>query len=411
MIMGETFGQRLHYFRRTGHLTQAALGGSELPAREVSLLERGRREPSPGAVRLLAERLAVAGLPRAYFELSAAQAWDERDYSAARGFALRASAAALAAGDETGEWELSYLAAVCLRRQHAYRQCIAEAERLAQHPLAGEGQPLRPLAETLLATACQGAGRLADAVVHARRALDLGFSLQVGPEYLVEAYQAFIAALSESGLQDEAWGHCLTLLVPLLESGSGRQTAGKGFWAVGNVAFRRGDVANGLRYHTRAASLLSPTADLEVWAAFNRASAAMRLAEGVHDDATRECLAQAETALSVVGGTEEDGLDNLHNQGRWLQLSGNHPSAVDVLSTVYGRRGVLPPQSTGEVALHLGLSLAALGRRRQAVQALEDSAAAFARAGAPDRAGHAARLSAQVQSGSPVGLTERTGPW
>ena len=416
--MGKTFGNRLQTLRMERRLTQAELGGDVLRARDVSQLEKGRREPYGGAVRLLAERLtAVPGYPRPrpgtdsriFLELSAAQAWDERDYQGAREHSRLAAETALAEGDPMGWWELTFLAAASLRRLHQYPRCIEEAEMLALHPLAAEGQPLRPQAETLLATACRGAGFLPEAVTHARRALGLGLSVRLEPGQLIEVYEALIGALSESGLQDEAWGHCQTLLIPLLEVTADRQSAGTGFWAVGNVAFRRGDAAAGLRHHTRAASLLTPDADLEVWAAFNRNSAALRLAAGLHDAATRECMTHAETALSVLGGAEEDSLVDLHSRGRWLQLSGNHVCAVEVLTEVYDHRGALAPQEAGEVALHLGLSFAALGSSRKAVDFLDRSAAAFAGAGAVDRAHHAGRLAAEARTGHAVGLTGRTG--
>ncbi len=416
--MGKTFGNRLQLARTERLLTQEELSGDVFLARDVSMLEKGRREPSGGAIRFLAERLtAVPGYPhpraggdsRLFLEFSAAQAWDERNYQAARRLSQLAADAALVEEDPTGWWELSFMAAACLRRLHDYPACIAEAELLAQHPLAAEGQPLRPQAEALLATACQGAGRLPEAVIHARRALDIGVLLRLSADQLIEVYQALIAALSESGLQEEAWGHCQALLLPLLEAASDAQTAGKGFWAVGNVAFRRGDTAAGLRYHARAEFLLNPDADLEAWAAFNRSSAAMRLAEGLHDAATSRLMDHAETALSVLGGTEEDILENLHSRGRWHQLSGNHQSAVQILTDVYARRTALSPQGAAEVALHLGLSRAALGEMSTAVQMLDDSAKAFFNAGAMDRADHAARLASQARAGAPVWLTARTG--
>lgn len=416
--MGKNFGNRLQLVRTERLLTQEELGGEVFLARDVSMLEKGRREPAGGAVRFLAERLtAVPGYPqpragedsRLFLELSSVQAWDERNYQDALRLSRLAAEAALAEGDPFGWWELSLIAAACLSRLHDYPACIAEAERLAQHPLAAEGQPLRPQAEALLATACQGAGRLPEAVSHARRALDAGVLLRLNADQLIDAYQALIAALSESGLQEEAWGHCQALLLPLLEAAADPQTAGKGFWAVGNVAFRRGNTAAGLRYHAKAESLLNPETDLETWAAFNRSSAAIRLAEGLHDAAAGRCMDQAETALSVLGGTEEDVLENLHSRGRWHQLSGNHQAAVGILADVYARRAALSPQGAAEVALHLGLSRAALGEMSSAVHLLDDSARAFFDAGALDRAEHAARLAGQARAGTPVGLTTRTG--
>ena len=143
--MGKVFGNRLQEARTERFLTQEELGGTVFRAREISTLEKGRREPGGGAIRFLAERLTVVpGYPqpsagsdsRLFLELSSAQAWDERNYHSARRQAQLAADAALAEGDPTGWWEMSFLAAACLRRLHDYSPCMAEAERLARHPLA-----------------------------------------------------------------------------------------------------------------------------------------------------------------------------------------------------------------------------------------------------------------------------------
>ena len=418
--MGRTFGERLRSERLGRRLTRSALGGDLFRAREVGRLESGRREPPSGAVRVLADRLAAApgasGAATAgtgpegslFLELSASQAWDERDYSRCRAQSLAGALAALAEGDPQRRWNLSFLAAACLCSLRRFRDCIDEALLLADHPLAAEGLPLRPRAETLLATACQGAGRLPEAVAHARRALRLGLAARLGPEILMEIYEALVSALSECGLLEEAWSHCTTMLIPLLESASDPQVAGKGLWTVGGVAFRRGDNGGGLRYHRRAASLLTPEADLEVWAAFNRDSALLRLSAGIHDADVLASIEHAEAALSVVGASETGELEELeirHLRGRWLQLAGDHAGAAARLAAVYARRELFSPQSTAEVALHLGLSLAALGEREAAVGRLRAGARIFRSAGAADRADHAFRLAADVAAGGTVSMT------
>ena len=51
------------------------------------------------------------------------------------------------------------------------------------------------------------------------------------------------------------------------------QLAGEVAWVIGNVAFMRHDYAEGVKYHERAARLLSPPNDIDLWARFNKASA------------------------------------------------------------------------------------------------------------------------------------------
>ena len=50
---------------------------------------------------------------------------------------------------------------------------------------------------------------------------------------------------------------------------------------IGNVAFMRADYEEGVKRHERAAKLLSPANDIELWARFNKASAAVRLSGGI----------------------------------------------------------------------------------------------------------------------------------
>ncbi|MBF4993033.1 hypothetical protein ITX31_02765 [Arthrobacter gandavensis] len=200
--------------------------------------------------------------------------------------------------------------------------------------------------------------------------------------------------LDGSGQLDEAWEYCQVFLRPLAESVPDALLAGKGFWAAGNVGFRRGDTVAGVALHQRAAGLLSRALDVGVWASFNKASANMRLASGLHDDQTLACIRQAETALAVVGPSPGEARELLHARGRWQHLSGNYAEAVELLTEAWDGRSCLSPQTAAEVALLLGLSLASLGHPRAAADRLQDSESLFRRAGAPDRSGHVRELSA-----------------
>ena len=83
------------------------------------------------------------------------------------------------------------------------------------------------------------------------------------------------------------------------------QLVGKAYWVIGNVAFLCNKVEEGLRYHELAAATFSPARNLDVWAKFNKASAAMRLAADVADADTLRCIERAELATDVIGGSAE----------------------------------------------------------------------------------------------------------
>ncbi|MCC3272943.1 helix-turn-helix domain-containing protein [Arthrobacter zhangbolii] len=408
--MGKSFGEQLRSERLDRRLTQAELGNGIYAPHEISLYETGRREPAPRAVELFAERLAaVPGRAGPwpgrlqdsplFLALSARQCLDERDYTEALRLSGAAAGASRTIGDSAGWWAMTYLGARCLHTVHAFRDCIRETALLAYHPLAGEEQGLKAQAETLLSSAWLGLGDLGAAITHARAAVRAAHGQGLGPEVFLDASEALVCALAEAGRLDEAWEYCSTLMLPLLEGGMGRQAKGKAFWAVGNVAFRCGDPAGGLRHHRAAAGLLQPGADVELWARFNSGTAAMRLAAGIHDGETLACIEHAEAATAVVGLPVSAQLELVHSRGIWLDLNGDHTLAVGMLSDVYARREELPPQTSGEVALHLGLALARTGRPEDGSAYLADSEQRFRSVGAADRAAHVAGLAHRVSTG------------
>lgn len=445
--MGTSFGEQLRAERWDRRLTQEQLGNDILGPREISLLETGRREPAPEIIRLLSGRLAsmpgrsrkagpergssgtgssgtgssgAAGKPPDSLEssalflgLCARQSFDERDYGGAHRQAAAAAEASLSGGDTSFWWSMTYLAASCRQATHAYRDCILEAEVLVSHPQTAEHPALRVQVETLLANAFQGAGELDKAVRHAGAAVRAAQEHSLAAPAFLAACAALVEPLAEAGRLDEAWEYCRTLMLPLLEGGMDTQTRGRAFWAVGRVAFRRGDTRAGLMHHRTAATLLQPGADVELWARFNSDTAALRLAAGIHDRETLACIEHAEAARSVVGLQPSDQLELMHSRGLWQDLNGNHALAVGMLSAVYARRQELPPQTSGEVALHLGLALAHTGRAEAGSACLADSERCFRRVGARDRAAHAAALAHRIRPFSPRPETapmERS-PW
>jgi tetratricopeptide (TPR) repeat protein len=201
---------------------------------------------------------------------------------------------------------------------------------------------------------------------------------------LIGAHRILIGALAESGRLDEAWKYCMALYEQVDEHAMS-QLAGEVAWVIGNVAFMRHDYAEGVKHHERAAKLLSPANDIELWARFNKASAAVRLSSGIVEPETLSSIERAELAFSIVGGTKSDELEVAFIRARWLYLTGDIVAAVEKLREIHAERDALAKHTAGEVSLLLGKSLKAAGEADEALVRLEEAQKAFSAAGAADR--------------------------
>lgn len=321
------------------------------------------------------------------FELRAREAWSQRDYRAAR--LLAAAAVELAAGaeDHHAWWNMTFLQAECLREEGLLLESLRSAEALEASSLTLESEALKARVYTLTAVCRQGLGHLDEAVNCATVAVKSASTVPDAPELQIEAHHALIAALAESDRLDEAWSVCLdlsTYITPVIHT----QTAGKAYWVIGNVAFMRHQVEDGTRFHRLAGEHLSPNNDLELWAHFNRASAALRLTAGVVDAETLEYIERAEIASSIVGGTERDQLQLSLTRAHWLLLTGQLNAAVERLRPICADGSALSRQTEGEANLLLAQALSARGESLEALAHFEASEQCFDDAGAHERAAH-----------------------
>jgi tetratricopeptide (TPR) repeat protein len=330
-------------------------------------------------------------------ELRAREAFMRRRYDQALEIAREAADLASSRGDTAAWWQMTFLRGESFRGQGLYEECKGVAEELREHPLTASSPALAAKVLTMLSVVSQISGELPTAIGLAREALQLS-DLDEGLSGLqVEAQLALIAALTESDQLDEAWTECLAL-VRLLDGEPDSQVAGKAYWAVGNVAFLRQQPADGVKYHRLAAEQLSPTNDLALWAWFNRASAAMRLAVELADDETYECIQRAELATSVVGGNDADVLHVNFIKGHWLFLKGDLPAAVEILREVSAQAPRLANHITGDALLLLGRGLRGVGDCASSLDYLYESEKHFKEAGALDRAGQAAALISEIEA-------------
>jgi transcriptional regulator with XRE-family HTH domain len=396
--VGNGFGEKLRAERLERGLTQAELGKDLYSPSYISLLETGRREPTAEVIEELARRLELApkaleawsqpiSVSDAEYVLAglyARQAWDLRDYPLAASHAATAAQIALEGKNTSAWWNMTYMQAECLIKQGNLQGCQKIVQHLLEHPMATESVGLGVRARQMLAAVCQGQGQLSVAVDHAMEAVKLCARLPRGSTLIIGAHRALIGALAESGRLDEAWKFCQDMNDHVDEH-SMSQLAGEVAWVIGNVAFMRHDYPEGIKYHERAAKMLSPANDIELWARFNKASAAVRLSSGIVEPETLSSIERAELALSIVGGNKTDQLEVAFIRARWLYLTGDIVAAVEKLREIHAERSALAKHTAGEVSLLLGKSLKAAGEAEEAMVYLEEAQKAFSAAGAQDR--------------------------
>ena len=396
--MGNGFGEKLRAERLERGLTQAELGRDLYSPSYISLLETGRREPTADVIEELARRLELApkaleawsqpiSVSDAEYVLAglyARQAWDLRDYALAAEHAANAARIALDGKNTSAWWNMTYMQAECLMKQGQLKECQKIMEHLSEHPMATESAGLGVRARQMLAALCHGQGQLGTAVEHAEKAVELCAQLPKGSTLIIGALRALIGALAESGRLDEAWKYCEDMNEQMDEH-SMSQLAGEVAWVIGNVAFMRHDYPEGIKHHERAAKLLSPANDIELWARFNKASAAVRLSSGIVEPETLSAIERAELALSIVGGNKTDQLEVAFIRARWLYLTGDIVAAVQKLRDIHAERKDLAKHTAGEVSLLLGKSLKAAGEGDEALVHLEEAQKEFSAAGAQDR--------------------------
>jgi pentatricopeptide repeat protein len=396
--VGNGFGEKLRAERLERGLTQAELGKDLYSPSYISLLETGRREPTAEVIEELARRLELApkaleawsqpiSVSDAEYVLAglyARQAWDLRDYPLAATHAATAAQIALEGKNTSAWWNMTYMQAECLIKQGNWQECQKIMQHLLEHPMATESVGLGVRARQMLAGICQGQGQLSTAVDHAMEAVKLCAKLPRGSTLIIGAHRALIGALAESGRLDEAWKFCQDMNDQVDEH-SMSQLAGEVAWVIGNVAFMRHDYAEGIKYHERAARMLSPANDIELWARFNKASAAVRLSSGIVEPETLSSIERAELALSIVGGNKTDQLEVAFIRARWLYLTGDIVAAINKLREIHAESDALAKHTAGEVSLLLGKSLKAAGESEEALVYLEEAQKAFSAAGASDR--------------------------
>lgn len=318
-------------------------------------------------------------------EYKARQHWERREYRAALEHAAEAAEKALTKADVIGYWRMTLLLAECQLELGHMQEFAASAKALSEHP-ALQGEPrMVARAKAMHSRALEALGHVGEALVLAQEVAALrgeGADDVIGE---IEMLHSLVAALTESGEEEEAWRHAQEM-ARLAGEQHDQEVAGKAYWAVGNVAFFLSDTESGVGYHKLAAENLAPGNDVNTWALFNKGSALVRLAAGIADQDTLECIERAELANSVTGGSPLQELEISMARAHWMLLTGKPDEALVRLQKILDHRELLPEHTLAEVEFVSALALHELGRNDEALVAASHSEKVFIGHGAQRRA-------------------------
>ncbi len=408
--MEARFGAQLREARQRLGLTQTELGGTKYSASYVSLIENGRRAPTRSVLKDLAP---VLGLDVAVLEswlssaddeaalsglcLDAYQAWQERDFPLAH-TAARHAAEAAAHSNPSVWWNMSFLAADMSYHQGDYEKARDQVMELDGHAMAVQSDQLAVKSKTFLSVLSRVSGDLADAVQLAEAAVKLAESLAETSMDALEAQMARIAALAEHGDTNVAWRYAQQLRGVVAMDELSAQMRGQIAWTIGNVAFAQGEAATGVELHQLSEQLLDPAVDLELWARFIRATASIRLRNGIADEATGNLMARAEMVGKLLD-SQEIRTDLMLIRARWHTVRGEAEQVLPLLDDLGGRDG-LALNVAGDVALMRGEAQQASGNPTQAGTCYLTAAKLFSEAGLSDRASEALTKHLELGEGS-----------
>jgi transcriptional regulator with XRE-family HTH domain len=268
---GEPFGVRLRRLRTAARLSQAELAGSEVHASYVSLLESGRRSPTPPVLAAFAARL---GVPVDELRGGAVTVVEPTLVLAQSALALGRHADAVALLEpyavlltpdrlvtDTRLHSLGTVYAAGLEAAGRLDDATRVLERLHQAALASPATlPWLPVAISL--TRCyRDAGDLGRAIDVGERALERVEGLRLGD---VEGCAALVSTVAGAYHERGDLVRAQQLLDELVEradsEGSPTDRAAA-FWNAALLAVDRGQAGEGLRLVERAAELLSEAAD------------------------------------------------------------------------------------------------------------------------------------------------------
>ena len=268
-------------------------------------------------------------------------------------------------GDQSKESDFLYDSGKIQVLTGAYAAALQTAEILHGFPRMQSDPVFKVQVLILRAAALRNQSRHDEAVQTARTALAVMATAHDHHHARAEAYQGIIACLVEADKTDEAWA-IRHRLYNTLEHVEDTMVAGQGFWTLGNLAFAKGHVADGLSYHQRAADQLQQINDIHLWARFNNASADMQLQAGVVNQSTEDCIVRAQLAYDIIGGSAVELLGLTGTRARWHVANGDLEEASSSLEKALADAYSAGAPEDASVHLLWSQVLDALGRTEAA---------------------------------------------
>jgi transcriptional regulator with XRE-family HTH domain len=394
------FGDMLRQARSAKGLTQEELGAGVYSTHYISLLERGQRQPTPEMVQHFAMRLGMDAQtlnwwvepptaddhPALASAMSAANyARDLQDDSLAASEAEYAASIAFEQRNAAVWWDMSMLQAQSLIALRRLEEAETVLLRMEDSSLLIATPELRSAVQGRLSIIARSTGRLLEAIDLARRSVESATELSEQSPARLQAAFILIAALSVKGDLDEAWNVATELDISECIPSVPSLLIGRGAWAVGNVAFRRGDVEVGRQQHALAARLLLPQADLEAWSEFHRASAALKLQAGIADESVRESLSKADQGLRIVG-TRLQNLELSIAKAHFAVLTAELDVAKELLAGLDDQRETLDFELLTHLEECLGQYFVAMENHEKAAHHLSEAGRLYSEAGADEKA-------------------------
>jgi len=374
-----TFAERLRALRRAAGLSQTELAGDGLSPSYISLLESGRRRPSPAVASLLAAKLGCStsqlldGEPseherRIQFELAYAELALRHDGAeeAVRRLAELLEEADLRPADET---RATLLLAEAQERAGDLRGAIATLTPALERARAiGELSAL-PLIAVQLCYSHWAVGDVNRAITVGESALDACRQQGLtGSEEYFRLASTVMYAYADAGDEAHA-GTWAAQLIEEAEAAGSRGGAAALYWNASLLAEREGRIDEALRLSGRALAHMSEFGNSRDLARLKVASAGVLLAaDPPRVDEAEAALARAKDELERLG-SEVDLVEFDQLQSTVALLSRDIGEAEELARVAAARL----PQDAGAEQLSLahralGDALAAQGRRDEALQ-------------------------------------------
>ncbi|MCC9205462.1 hypothetical protein [Arthrobacter sp. zg-Y769] len=313
-------------------------------------------------------------------EYRAAQAKARREYASAIEYSRLAAQAAVATADNRGFCRMTFNIAELQLELGQVEACFATGKALLATEAINDFPDYQSRARVLITHALQDKGEMSGALAAAREASNVPQEVLPSGSRL-NVQHVLVAALAEEGDTEGAWEEAMNLAT-MVSSEASPRVKGIACWAIGNAAFVSARIEEGLKYHRRAAEDLASVSDVRNWAQFNKASAHFRLAAGLVEEETGECIRRAEVAFEVAGVAEIDRIEMLITRAWWEFESGSASTAERLLRSVERQASDSHPFLQGRSLLLLARCLYSLDRKTEARNCAMQCESIFTKLGA-----------------------------